>query len=408
MKYVALLVLAAIPVFSQTAREVDLTWTATASASQVPITSYNLSRMDNNSGTFLPIAGLPGTQTSYADMAPLVGSTIQYQLTASAAPCTPTSTLPCGTSGPSVSNIVVVPPFPQAIATICMTAPGGPTTFQLTVVSGTGSGTYAAGATVSIQANIVTGQTFSGWTPASLVANSSSVSTTLVMPGSATTVTANYTNNPPPPPPTQITFVQVNSATPQNKAGGSTISISYTKAQANGDLNVIVVGWNDSTATVFSVTDTMGNTYIRAVGPTVQSGLATQSIYYAPAVKAAGANGNTVRVAFNVAPQAPDIRILEYSGASLTSPVDSVAAAQSLSSGTASSGNLSTTTANDLIFGADLTQRETTGVGSGFTRRVLTAPDSDVAEDKLVGAPGTYAATVTVTGQWIMQAVAFH
>ena len=79
--------------------------------------------------------------------------------------------------------------------------------------------------------------------------------------------------------PTSITYVQGNSATPQTPQ--TSVAVTYTAAQAAGDLNVVAVGWNDSTATVSAVTDKSGNAYIRAVGPTVLTGLASQSIYYA-------------------------------------------------------------------------------------------------------------------------------
>src|SRR2546426_9239034 len=52
------------------------------------------------------------------------------------------------------------------------------------------------------------------------------------------------------------TFVQVNSAGPSS---ASHVSVTYTQAQVSGDLNVVVVGWKDTLATVSSVTDTAGN-----------------------------------------------------------------------------------------------------------------------------------------------------
>ena len=76
-----------------------------------------------------------------------------------------------------------------------------------------------------------------------------------------------------------IVFVQVHSAVPQSRQ--TSVSVTYAKAQTAGDLNIVVVGWNDSTAEISSVKDSQGNAYILAVGPTVQSGLATQAIYYA-------------------------------------------------------------------------------------------------------------------------------
>ena len=70
--------------------------------------------------------------------------------------------------------------------------PVPPATYTLTVVNGTGSGAYAAGAVVPIAANSPpAGQQFQSWTGAS-VANSTSASTTITMPAANTTVTASY------------------------------------------------------------------------------------------------------------------------------------------------------------------------------------------------------------------------
>ena len=43
-------------------------------------------------------------------------------------------------------------------------------------------------------------------------------------------------------------FVQVNSATPQTSQ--SSVSVAYSQAQGGGDLNVVVVGFNDATSTI--------------------------------------------------------------------------------------------------------------------------------------------------------------
>ena len=90
-----------------------------------------------------------------------------------------------------------------------------------------------------------------------------------------------------------ITYVQGNSATPQTSE--ASVTVTFTAAQAAGDLNVVVVGWNDSTATVSKVADKSGNAYTLAVGPTVQSGVASQSIYYAKSIAAAAALRSSMR-----------------------------------------------------------------------------------------------------------------
>ncbi|HXM51391.1 MAG TPA: hypothetical protein VN956_26345, partial [Pyrinomonadaceae bacterium] len=204
-----------------------------------------------------------------------------------------------------------------------------------------------------------------------------------------------------------ISFVQRNSATPQSPQ--TTVAVVYTLAQTAGNLNVVVVGWNDSTATVVSVNDTRGNIYSPALLPTVQSGTASLVIYYAKNIAAAAAGANTVTVTFTTAAIYPDIRIAEYSGLDPVSPLDVAVGAQG-NNATSSSGAVTTTNANDLLVGANLVQTLTTGPGSGYTNRVITTPDGDILEDRVVTTIGSYTATAPVSpsGQWIMQMVAFR
>jgi hypothetical protein len=69
-----------------------------------------------------------------------------------------------------------------------------PTQYPLTVVNGTGGGSFAAGTTVTVSANPpATGYLFTGWTGAtSGMSNPSAESTTIVTTASAETVTATY------------------------------------------------------------------------------------------------------------------------------------------------------------------------------------------------------------------------
>jgi fibronectin type 3 domain-containing protein len=201
-----------------------------------------------------------------------------------------------------------------------------------------------------------------------------------------------------------IAFVQVNAFVPSNPQ--STVTVAYNSAQTAGNLNVVAIGWGDTTATITSVTDTKGNAYQLAVGPTLYSGVGTASVYYAVNIVGASAGANTVTVKFNTAAVYPDVRILEYSGIVTSSPIDVTAAA--IGSGTLASSGLGTTTgANDLLFGSDLAGTLSTGGGPGFNLRVNTAA-GNVAEDATV-TPGAYdtSATISPTGGWIMQLVAF-
>ena len=180
--------------------------------------------------------------------------------------------------------------------------------------------------------------------------------------------------------------------------------MAYPLAQTAGNLNIVVVGWNDTTSTVSSVSDSRGNTYTPAVGPTVGTAL-RQSIYYA---KNIAAGSNTVTVAFNQAAAYPDVRVLEYSGADQTNPLD-VTAGASGTGLTGNSGAATTTSANELVFGAGMTFDIYNAAGSGFTNRVITN-FGDIAEDRSVTATGSYSATgaMRASAPWVMQMATFR
>jgi chitodextrinase len=203
-----------------------------------------------------------------------------------------------------------------------------------------------------------------------------------------------------------IQYVQGNYAVPQSPQ--TTVSVTYPGAQTAGNFNIVVVGWSNSTSSVTSVTDSSNNIYNLAVGPTVQSGVQSQSIYYAKSIAAAGAGANTVTVRFSASTPWPDIRILEYSGIDGVNPVD-VTAAGFGSGSLASTPAVNTMNANDLLFAADIVTTVTEGPGAGFTRRILTSPNGDIAEDRVVSSTGSYSGTAPISsGQWVMQMVAFR
>lgn len=230
--------------------------------------------------------------------------------------------------------------------------------------------------------------------PRKLIAALARVSLVIISMGAAQAATA------------AVAYIQGNSAVPQTPQW--TVSATYTAAQTAGNLNVVAIGWYNTTAHVLSVTDTAGNIYKLAVGPTTQSQAGTQAIYYAPIVAGSAANNNRVVVSFDAAAPFPDLRIAEYSGVAATNPVDTVAASAG-SGTTTSSGSLTTANANDLLIGANYVTSHTTGPGSGYTARTITYPDGSILEDRIVTAAGSYSATAPIsTGAWIMQLVALR
>jgi hypothetical protein len=209
----------------------------------------------------------------------------------------------------------------------------------------------------------------------------------------------------PTPIPAKPAYVQGNYAVPQSP--DPSVTVPYTAAQTAGNLNVVIVGWADSTTKLSSLTDSKGNGYQLAAGPTF-TGYRSQAIFYAANISAASGAANSVTVTFNAAANLPDIRILEYSGLATANSVDTVVGSSGRSA-TSSSGTLTTTNAIDLLVAANTVQTTTLGPGAGFNQRLLT-PDHEIAEDALVTATGSYNASVQLgsVGGWVMQMVAFR
>ncbi len=238
-----------------------------------------------------------------------------------------------------------------------------------------------------------TNYTFGSWTDGGTQQHN------ITVPATATTYTATYTGqtivNP--------TFVQIAAACPQ--APQQTVTVSYPAVQSLGNTNVVAVGWNDATSTITSVADSAGNTY-QVAAPIARGTGLSQAIYIASNIKAAGAGANTVTVTFSGSVRFADIRVVEYSGLSATNPVDRSSTSAG-NSATATSGPVTTTSANELIFGAGMTNGSFSTSTGGFTTRIITTPDADIVGDLAVTATGTYAYTASLGSPdfWLMQTV---
>jgi len=178
-------------------------------------------------------------------------------------------------------------------------------------------------------------------------------------------------------------------------AAASTLSAQYPTTQTTGDLNVVVIGWGDSTSHVTAVTDSAGNVYKLAIGPTRSPGSASQSIYYAANI--AAASSNTVKVTFDGTVASPDIRIAEYRGIEPSNPLDVTAGAIN---GTVTAGAnawLTTSNANDLLVAGSVVAASwgegnaSTGEVPDYTARIITS-DGNLLEDRIVSTAGPYAA----------------
>ena len=171
---------------------------------------------------------------------------------------------------------------------------------------------------------------------------------------------------------------------------------------------MVIVGWSDTTTIVNSVTDSAGNAYALAMGPTQNSNTLSQSIYYAKNIQGASA-GNVVSVRFSRTAAYPDVRILQYSGLDTGNPLDVTTSAIGTGS-MCNSGTLTTTGPARLLVAANMVTDHTSTAGIGYTMRVVTNPDGNSAEDRIVTSTGSYSATAGLNQKcgWVMQMVAFR
>ncbi|MBA4689003.1 MAG: leucine-rich repeat protein [Candidatus Galacturonibacter soehngenii] len=116
----------------------------------------------------------------------ITGSTLTYTASASKAGENATMTIPVtGATNYKDYNILV---------TVTSTAKAPQMLYTVKVKNGTGSGSYAKGATVTVTAKVRSGYTFKGWSSDSGVTftDKKANTTTFKMPAKAVTVTANY------------------------------------------------------------------------------------------------------------------------------------------------------------------------------------------------------------------------
>lgn len=185
-------------------------------------------------------------------------------------------------------------------------------------------------------------------------------------------------------PPVSVAFVQ---SAGNNSANASSLSQAFLSNVTAGDLLVVGVGGDQlDGATAAAVADTQSNTYAQ-----VGSYVTTPTTLYGLALFAAvaGATGaNTVTV--TITPGAINfVRLLihEFAGVSATDQaITGRGAAYPLSS-----GNMTTTVANEVIFGWGASDNGVTTPGTGFT--IGRTQTSESTEYMIVSSTGTYAAT---------------
>ena len=189
----------------------------------------------------------------------------------------------------------------------------------------------------------------------------------------------------------------VNSVAIQALSAAATIT-SPSFASTNGNFLAVNVG--DNPDAVSSVTDSAGNTYTLAVGPTSTGAGTTLEQHYTTNI--VGAAGHTVTAALS-----PDsiatLWVLQASGIATTAPLDQVATDVDTGVTSFLSPAVTTTQADELLIGAFCHDGGTATISAGgsFT---LTNPQEDScciagsAEYRIVAATGSYQSSFSYAG----------
>jgi hypothetical protein len=210
----------------------------------------------------------------------------------------------------------------------------------------------------------------------------------------------------PPPPPTPIAYLQGAENT-QTLNNSSIATAAFGAGTTAGNLIVVWIFSDSPTPEmVASVTDTAGNTYQKAIGPTAGVGTLAgfqQEIWYANNIKAG--IGVIVTASFSGTFNGEkDIGAYEYSGANKIAPVDKTAA------GTGTGVNASIgpvmTTAPGLIFAAAVFKSKGAAGPAPFRQR--SSLQNNVVEDENTSGPVAAVASFTNTAEdWLGQMVTF-
>jgi glucose/arabinose dehydrogenase/PKD repeat protein len=188
-----------------------------------------------------------------------------------------------------------------------------------------------------------------------------------------------------------------------NEVGsGTTNAVPFAQNNTAGNLIAVYVLWNNSGAATLA--DSRGNAYAVGAARTAWGNGWSSQTFYAKNI-AGGANTVTATFATSISSFAI-VYIQEYAGLDKVNPLD-VSASATGSTSAMSSGAVTTTSANDLLFGGGASINHVTAPGAGFTAR--SKAFGNLTEDRTVTSTGSYAATATQNSNaWVMQLVAFR
>lgn len=188
------------------------------------------------------------------------------------------------------------------------------------------------------------------------------------------------------------------------RATSGAVALAFSSGNTLHNLLLAAVTLESNTDTVTSLVSSAGGTWV-ATSAIVPSISAISGQLYCLKDCPAGANTVTLTPSGG----ASNLEIHEYSGYDLTAPLGQHIEATSSGGTAVDSGNVTTTTANELLFALVASNRSIT-VGSGYTLRESDAFNIfNITEDQVAVSAGTFSATATLAtaGTWVVCLASF-
>lgn len=209
-----------------------------------------------------------------------------------------------------------------------------------------------------------------------------------------------------------IAFVTGQTKSGTNDAGGTTLAAAaFTTNNTAGNCLCVAVSWGTSDISAnagFTVTDNAAggsNTYTRALSSWDSTNGQGLAIFYALNLKGTEKLTCTANFA-STSVLSTRIIVCEYSGVATSSAADGTSGIHIAAGTTSANGVVSTsgtdpttTTANDLLFGAVMDDAGATAIAAGtnFTERNSVNSEDLEVEDRVLSGTGTVVATWTFT-----------
>jgi large repetitive protein len=190
------------------------------------------------------------------------------------------------------------------------------------------------------------------------------------------------------------TLVQSGSAQGLNL---SSVSAAFSSSNTAGNLIIAFVRMDTTTQTV-TITDSLGNSYIRAVSETQSTDGHQISIFYAKNIRA---GSNTVTATFSAANAHSWLAIYEYAGLGTNVALDQTAHGTGRNKSPTTGNTGTTRNARELLFaalGIPYSYSGTVTAGTGYSlQQQNTASARAADENQIVSATGTYAGTFSLS-----------